>query len=604
MSRPPSLSVADGPVKFGRYLLRRRIASGGMGEVFVAEQTGVGDFRKPLALKVMLPGLADDPKHVRLFLGEARVAARLTHPNIVPVYDAGCVDERYFLTMELVDGVSLSSVVKALRAAGGRLDAETLCHLARETLEGLRYAHELCDDLGVPLELIHRDISLGNILISRRGEVKLTDFGVAKMRGNNNDTAPGEVRGKLEYLAPEVLQGASATVRSDLYALGVTMYRVAALSSPFSMSEDLSPAALLLRHELIPLGHRRPDLPADFLAAVERAIATKPAARFSSATAMMEAFPRGDYEARRQELVAVVRQALGESPVAPEAKASFVTLSQTESIEELAPVAAPEAEVTRIEPRPRQVFDNRPTVLVRAPDHRPPGASLPTLGTLTPATLTPATLTPATLTPATLTPATPRRLTPAAAVAVGLGLGVLLLAGTLWLWTGPPSETLAPPSPSASHPASTGSPAKARDGDVAAAPGFAPAPAKEAPAPAMEAQAPAKEAQAMPERAASPPGAPRPALRAPLTASVRKVVKAPPPSPASAPLASLSVQAEPWAQVEVNGRQVGETPLGHFPIPSGTVVIRLSSPGHIAVERRLKVSPGEDVKVRETLVPR
>lgn len=587
MSRPPSQSVADGPVQFGRYVLQRRIASGGMGEVFVAEQTGVGDFRKPLALKVMLPGLADDPKHVRLFLGEARVAARLAHPNIVPVYDAGCVDERYFLTMELVDGVSLSAVVKALRAAGGRLDAETLCHLARETLEGLRYAHELRDDLGVPLELIHRDISLGNILISRRGEVKLTDFGVAKMRGNNNDTAPGEVRGKLEYLAPEVLQGASATVRSDLYALGVTLYRVAALSSPFSMSEELSPAALLLRHELIPLGRRRPDLPGDFLAAVERAIATKPAARFSSATAMMEAFPRGDYEARRQALVSVVRQALGEGPVAPEAKVSFATLSQTESIEELVPVSAPEAEVTRIEPRPRQAFDNRPTVLVRAPDHRPPGAPPPTQGTLTPA--------------ATLTPATPRRLAPASAVAVGLGLGGLLLAGTLWLWTGPLSTTAAaPPSPPASHPAassrpaSTGSPGQARDGVVA-------------PAPRFEPPAPAKEAPATQERAASPP-TPRPAVGASTTASVRKLVKAPPPPspspPAPAPPASLSVQAEPWAQVEVNGRRVGETPLGHVPIPSGTVVIRLSSPGHVAVERRLKVSPGEDVKVRETLVPR
>ena len=126
---------------FGRFQLYERLAVGGMGEVFVAVQTGMGEFRKPLALKLLLPDLTNDPEHVRLFLSEARLAARLQHPNVVQVFDAGEVDGRYFLTMELIDGVSLSTLIDHLAHAGQQVPPEVLAHVARQALEGLHSAH-------------------------------------------------------------------------------------------------------------------------------------------------------------------------------------------------------------------------------------------------------------------------------------------------------------------------------------------------------------------------------------------------------------------------------------------------------------------------------
>src|SRR5205085_12661045 len=132
---------------------------------------------------------------VRLFLAEVRLATRLQHPNIVQVFDAGVIDGRYFLSMELVDGATLGTLISKARAAQAQLSAEVISHVARQTLDGLRYAQELKDDAGQSLDVVHRDISPSNILVSRRGEVKLTDFGIAKVRGDESNTAPGEVRG-------------------------------------------------------------------------------------------------------------------------------------------------------------------------------------------------------------------------------------------------------------------------------------------------------------------------------------------------------------------------------------------------------------------------
>jgi eukaryotic-like serine/threonine-protein kinase len=507
---------APDPSRLGRYVIGRRLAAGGMGEVYVAVRTGVGDFRKPLALKVMLPDIADDPVHVRLFLREASLAAKLAHPNIVTVYDAGRADGRYFIAMELVDGVALSTVARSLRSADRSLDAGALCHIARETLEGLRCAHELRDEDGTSLEIIHRDISPSNILVSRRGEVKLTDFGVAKMRGAESNTGSGELRGKLEYLAPELLNGASATVRSDLYALGVTLYRMATLESPFTSSDVPSPAALLFRNELIPLSHRRPDLPSELSLAIDRAIASNPGSRFPTAAAMMEAIPRGDFEARRQALVAVIRAV----------------------VEDNGPAPAPMTLAT-----PQLVVDSCTELLV--PDQRETRLAPPDVR--------------------------PRRRT-AQRLALAAGVAVTAILVALVEFRGSPSSGEGPLPPPA-----------------VASPAAAPVPLAEArPSPPPSASAPSPGRQDGDSDTA--PAANRP----PPPPAERRVLRLTPP-------ARLTIQAEPWAHVELNGKRVGQTPLARYPVATEKAIIRLWAPGYVAIERRLTLSAGEERKINETL---
>ncbi|MFT3707736.1 MAG: protein kinase [Archangium sp.] len=493
---------------FGRYLLRRRIAAGGMGEVFVAEQTGVGDFRKSLALKLMLESLADDSRHVQLFLAEARIAARLVHPNVVQVFDAGLVDGRYFISMELVDGVALTAVNKALRSSERKASADVICHIARQTLDALEYVHSLRDEDGRPLELVHRDVSPHNLLVSSRGEVKLSDFGIAKMRDSEALTAPGEVRGKLAYLSPELILGASATARSDLYALGVTLYRLAALTSPFSGTESELISAV--RRNIEPLANHRPDLPSAIIRAIERAMAGEPGQRFSTAAEMRDAFPRGDPELRARELGALVEFARTRPAPTP------ISIGT-------APMGLPEATVVE------------PPASTTVVDPVPPASNV-------------------------------RR----GAVLVLAAIALIGLGGTAaWKFTPDPAPVPTPkpqPKPVAAPVAET-NPEPAPATPVAVAVETPVAPPVENPTP----RTPASNAK-KPAKLASP--------------------------------AYLSVQAEPWAHVEVNGKRVGQTPLGRIPVTSPQVVLRLSNPGFRTVERKLKLSPGEELKISEKLPPR
>ncbi len=514
---------------FGRYLVRQRIATGGMGEVYVAEQTGVGDFRKPLALKIMLPTLTDDERYIRLFLSEARVAARLTHPNIVQVFDAGLTDGRYFIAMELVEGCTLSELIKAQARGGGAVGVEVICHVARQTLEALKYAHQLADTDGKPLELVHRDISPSNILVSRRGEVKLTDFGIAKIRGAESNTAPGEVRGKLAYIAPEIFRGATASPRSDLFALGVTLYRLAALQSPFGSADDSDPISNLARRELHPLATRRPDLPAALCRAIDQAISNDPVARPPSAAAMLDAFPRGDLEARQEALARLLQTA--PPPAAPRTlhTAPFElgtrTVTDGSASAPLPPAGLRRPPLVLLGAVALLLFTTGVLLAVRV-FVPPPGPPLPSkIGTGAPEA----------------TPLEP-----------------------------PPLAAEVPPLAAEPEPAGL-----EQAGDVASKDGAAPpddSPARD--------EAPVR-------------GGTRPGRAVPARHSQRL-----------SPPALLTVQAQPWANVEINGRPVGQTPLARVPVTSATVVLKLTNPGYQPLERRFKLAAGEELKVSESLIAR
>jgi serine/threonine protein kinase len=207
---------------FGKYRLLEPIASGGMAEVWRAEAPGPEGFVKEVALKLVRGDHDARGEFVRMFIQEARLASRLTHANIVQVFDFDQVDGRYYIAMELVRGRTLREVVDRCREQGVRLGVPRAVHVGAEVARALAYAHRL-EEGGRPTGLVHRDVSPQNVLVSFEGEVKLTDFGIARALGATEATAPGTLKGKLAYMAPEQARGGAADGRADVFALGVVL---------------------------------------------------------------------------------------------------------------------------------------------------------------------------------------------------------------------------------------------------------------------------------------------------------------------------------------------------------------------------------------------
>lgn len=278
-------------MNLGRYVLGERLAVGGMGEVYVGLQRGLGDFEKPLAIKLLLPHLAQEPSAVAEFLNEARVASRLAHPNVVQVLDVGQEGTRYFLAMELVRGVSASSLRNQLLAAKELLSPALVTYVAHALLDGLQHAHELTDRQGAHVGLVHRDVSPHNVLLSVSGEVKLADFGIARAQDTQGSTRSGMVKGKPAYLAPELFDGKPASQLTDVFAAAVTIFELATLQQPFKRDTDAATMKAIYHDPLPSLRVLRPDLPEALEAALVAATTKDPSARTPSARALREAIP-------------------------------------------------------------------------------------------------------------------------------------------------------------------------------------------------------------------------------------------------------------------------------------------------------------------------
>ncbi|MEW5852742.1 MAG: serine/threonine-protein kinase [Myxococcota bacterium] len=212
--------------RFGRYILLERIAAGGMAEVFRAASIGTAGFSKPLAIKRILPHLAEQQSFITMMVDEAKIAATLNHPNILQVLDLGNHDGIYFLAMEFVAGQSLNNLVVAAVRAGIRLPPEFCCYAVAQALHGLGYAHQKTDSLGKPMGIIHRDVSPQNIMVAYDGSVKLADFGIAKAADRNTHTLTGSLKGKPGYMAPEQVNEKPIDQRVDLYAMGVVLHEL------------------------------------------------------------------------------------------------------------------------------------------------------------------------------------------------------------------------------------------------------------------------------------------------------------------------------------------------------------------------------------------
>ena len=230
--------MAEFPQEFGRYQLMDRIAAGGMAEVFRAKVYGVEGFEKSIAIKRILPAFSSDPAFVDMFVREARLTVQLTHSNIVQVFELGKIGDRYYIAMELVDGWDLRTVVRQSKDLRTPFLDDLSVYVVSESLSGLHHAHTVSDERGHVVGIIHRDVSPHNILISRTGQVKVGDFGIAKLT-RHGETKEGDIRGKLHYMSPEQLKNGAGDVdtRADIYSLGVVLYELVTGILPFEMGE-------------------------------------------------------------------------------------------------------------------------------------------------------------------------------------------------------------------------------------------------------------------------------------------------------------------------------------------------------------------------------
>ncbi len=288
-------------MRLGKYQLLRKLATGGMAEVFLAKTDGPMGFEKLLVIKRILPHLAEDPQFVEMFLAEAKLAAQLNHPNLVQLFDFGEAEGSYFIAMEYIDGPTLRLLLARSRDLRSPISLALAARIVSSAAEGLAYAHDFSDHLtDEPLHLVHRDVSPDNILIGRSGAVKLVDFGIAKARGQSHHTQAGTVKGKVAYMAPEQLRGEPLDRRVDLYALGVVLYELCTGRMPFEASSEASMVRAVLYDAAIPAARRVPTLPASLQAILDRLLAKDRAARYPDCRALqadLEAFIQSTGEA-------------------------------------------------------------------------------------------------------------------------------------------------------------------------------------------------------------------------------------------------------------------------------------------------------------------
>ena len=219
--------------KFGRYELLERVSVGGMAEVFRGRVSGAAGFEKIVAIKRILPQLSDDEDFIGLFIDEAKISANLNHSNIGQVFEFGRIESRYFIAMEFINGKDLRAIQAHYHKTREVMEIPMAVRIILEVCNALEYAHSKKDHNGTPLNIIHRDISPHNILVSFEGEVKLTDFGIAKAKITLGEEEPGMVKGKYAYMAPEQASAKPHDRRVDIFSLGVVLYEAVSGTNPF-----------------------------------------------------------------------------------------------------------------------------------------------------------------------------------------------------------------------------------------------------------------------------------------------------------------------------------------------------------------------------------
>ncbi|MEO1334533.1 MAG: serine/threonine-protein kinase, partial [Myxococcota bacterium] len=266
-----------------RYDIIGRLADGAMGQVYLARRFPPLDGPQHLVLKRIRPELQTDPNIVMMFQDEARLAAQMNHPNIVRLYEVGELDGSLFLAMELVEGVTVENLLATLVDQRRFIPIELGLTIAHGILSALNYAHTFKDAEGRPLNIVHRDVSPQNLMVSYGGEVKLLDFGVTRAEGRLHQTLPGLLKGKLAYMAPETIEGRPIDGRSDLFSLGSVLYEMLLLKHPFFGSTDAMVLRSIVEEPPVHPADLDPEFPSDLAELMLDALAKDPEHRIDSA---------------------------------------------------------------------------------------------------------------------------------------------------------------------------------------------------------------------------------------------------------------------------------------------------------------------------------
>jgi serine/threonine protein kinase len=565
--------------QLGKYQLIRKLATGGMAEVYLAKAAGPMGFEKTLVLKRILPHLAEDPSFVEMFLGEAKLAAQLNHPNIVQIFDFGEADGEYFLAMEFIDGPNLRVLLKRATAAGLTLPPALCARLIAAACEGLAFAHDFQDpSTGELIGLIHRDISPDNILVSRQGAVKVVDFGIAKAAGQSHKTQSGVIKGKLAYMPAEQVRAKTLDRRVDVYALGVVLYELLTGHKPFDAPTDASLMQAILFEPQTPAAQHRPDLPESLQHILERALAKDRDQRYPDcltlASDLEEFIQSVGKPVTTQQIVQLVAQVAPNTdapmptPQAGTPKSGGGARASTTPVHTPAPISSPTGAAARSGSRQALAPRTGERAAVAAPALEEPPEKTITLPSASPAVARPQAEPP---------PARARnRLLLALA-----GVALLMGGGGLVMWrTGSqpepstPAVVVLPPTPAPSPEPKPPEP-------VVAAPHVdEPAPAGDPPATPVKPASP--EPVTPPAIVKAEPAKPEPVKPQPVKPPKPALVRAPPAGtrkqPAAAPATvgkgTLVFRVRPYATVILSGKNLGQTPFDPYETPAGKYTVQ------------------------------
>jgi len=526
-------------IRFGQYELIRRIARGGMAEIYLAIEHGIEGVTRKVVVKRVLPHMAEQQDFIAMFMDEARLATKLTHPNIAHIYNFGAVDGVYFLAMEHVEGLTVSRIIRALGTE--RIPIEIALRVIADTCAAVHYAHEFEDENGVPLNVVHRDISPQNIMVSRNGAVKLLDFGVARAATQSHSTGVGQLKGKVSYMAPECFwDSGPVDRRADVFSIGVVLHEMVTGKRLYRRDAEAATMAAIIYTDPPPLPEG--DGPPELDAIVQRALKRDRDERYPTAR---------ELQVELEQLI--LSRGLVTTPFATGIYIEDL-LKKVEAEEPTETPSAP-AEVAAHPPSdsgPRSdgAGSSSPSAssghgaISRPQDGAPAGARRGRAGVVVLVTLL-------------------------VSMVVGLGIGLAVIPGWRDEGEAPRAGIAAPAEPDAT----AGRDADQDRSDVDAAEGGAgaPSPRPDGAAIALDADV-SGTAEAAPE-----PNRPEKAQHA--------------------ARGTLFLRTSPWTNVRIGGRSLGATPLTGVSLPAGTHVLRLVDAEGNAYTRSVRIAPGEATKV-------
>lgn len=314
----PAVKLLDTGVRqrLDRYELVGELASGGMATVFLGRIAGVGGFQRFVAIKRLHPHLATEQEFVEMFIDEARLAAGIHHPNVVPILDIGTSERGYYLVMEYIEGDTLARLLARAATSGERLPVPIAIRIILDTLAGLHAAHELRDDQDKLLGLVHRDVSPQNVLVGVDGTARITDFGVARASARLTSTRAGQLKGKLAYMAPEQAKGKDVDRRADVFAMGTVVWEVLAGKRLFKAEDEAATLNRVLFEPIPKLRDADPSLPAALEAVTMKALDRDPDKRFASCSELADALERAGRATRSiasaRDVASYVQKLLGQ----------------------------------------------------------------------------------------------------------------------------------------------------------------------------------------------------------------------------------------------------------------------------------------------------